>query len=130
MIKPDATTQSIAAELNLPERQVHSAVELLNAGNTIPFIARYRKEATSGLNEIELRAIEDALERANALAARKLTVLKTIKELGQLTDELKSKIDNCSDLRTWKLFTCRTNRSGEPRRRSQEKEDFNRLLTS
>ncbi len=104
MIKPDATTQSIAAELNLPERQVHSAVELLNAGNTIPFIARYRKEATSGLNEIELRAIEDALERANALAARKLTVLKTIKELGQLTDELKSKIDNCSDLRTLEVI--------------------------
>ena len=103
MTKPDAV-QSIAAELNLPVRQVTSAVELLNAGNTIPFIARYRKEATSGLNEIELRAIEDALERANALAARKLTVLKTIKELGQLTDELETKINNCTDLRTLEVI--------------------------
>ena len=103
MTKTDAV-QSIAAELNLPVRQVTSAVELLNAGNTIPFIARYRKEATSGLNEIELRAIEDALERANALAARKLTVLKTIKELGQLTDELETKINNCTDLRTLEVI--------------------------
>ncbi len=94
----DLTSQSIATELGLPHRQVRSAVDLLIAGNTIPFIARYRKEATSGLSEIELRAIEDALERVNALAARKVTVLKTIDELGQLTDELKTKIENCSNL--------------------------------
>ena len=93
-------TSKIAEELGLPLRQVLAAVELLTAGNTIPFIARYRKEATGSLDEIALRAIEDALERANALAARKVTVLKSIGEQGLLTDELRAKIENCTDLRT------------------------------
>ena len=96
--EPAAT--AIAEGLDLPLRQVRAAVELLSAGNTIPFIARYRKEATQGLDEIALRAIEDALERANALAARKTTVLKTIDEQGLLTDALRSQIENCRDLRT------------------------------
>ena len=92
--------KTISAELELPLRHVQSAVELLNAGNTIPFIARYRKEATQGLDEFSLRAIEDALERTNALAARKTTVLKTIGEQGLLTDVLRSQIEKCGDLRT------------------------------
>ena len=87
--------KTIAAELALPLRQVHSAIELLNAGNTIPFIARYRKEATQGLDEVALRAIEDALDRTTALAARKSTVLKSISRQGLLTDELRSTIENC-----------------------------------
>ena len=92
--------QSIAAELALPLRQVLAAVELLDTGNTIPFIARYRKEATHGLDEIALRAIEDALERSKILNARKTTVLKTISEQGLLTDSLRSQIQSCGDLRT------------------------------
>ncbi len=99
MTTTESPAQTIAAELSLSNQQVGSAVDLLNAGNTIPFIARYRKEATHGLNETELRAIEDALERANALAARRTTVLKTIGDLGLLTEELKTKIENCADLR-------------------------------
>ena len=93
-------SNAIANELGLPERQVHAAIDLLNDGNTIPFIARYRKEATSGLDEIQLRSIEDALERATALATRKATVLKTIAEQDLLTEELKNQIENCSDLKT------------------------------
>jgi len=92
--------KTLAAELELPLRQVEAAVELFDAGNTIPFIARYRKEATQGLDEIALRAIEDALERTNALAARKTTVLKRISEQGLLTGVLRSQIENCFDLRT------------------------------
>ena len=88
----------LAHELGLPIRSVSAAMELLNDGNTIPFIARYRKEATHGLDEIALRAIEDGLERANSLAARKVTVLKTISELGLLTDELRRQIETCGDL--------------------------------
>ena len=80
--EPSDESQSIskiiATELELPASQVHAAVRLLIAGNTVPFIARYRKEATQGLDEIALRAIEDALERENALTARKATVLKAI----------------------------------------------------
>ena len=93
-------TSTIAAELGLPMRQVQAAIELLNAGNTIPFIARYRKEATGTLDEIALRAIEDALERATALSARKTTVLNSISEQGLLTDELRTKVESCADLRT------------------------------
>ncbi|TWU66659.1 30S ribosomal protein S1 [Crateriforma conspicua] len=91
--------QSIARELNLPEHQVAAVIELLEEGNTIPFIARYRKEATGGLDEIALRAIEDALERHNALQARKATVLKTIDEQGALTAELRKQIEQCTDMR-------------------------------
>ncbi len=95
---------SIARALALPLAQVTAVVELLAAGNTIPFIARYRKEATGGLDEIALRAIEDALEKATALAARKLTVLKTIDAQGQLTDRLRAEIEACADLRTLEII--------------------------
>lgn len=96
----DQIVQRIADELGLPVQKVRVAVELLDAGNTIPFIARYRKEATGTLCELELRAIEDAFERANTLAARRQTVLKSIDEQGLLTAELRRAIDACVDLRT------------------------------
>lgn len=92
------TSQAIARELSLPHKQVLATIELLQAGNTIPFIARYRKEVTGGLDEIALRAIEDALERAMTLAARRATVLKTIAEQGLLTDSLRAQLEACSDL--------------------------------
>jgi len=101
---PQKLAVQIADELGLPIRSVEGAIALLSAGNTIPFIARYRKEATNGLDEIALRAIEDAFDRANALAARKSTVLKTIEELGLLTPELRGKIENCRDLATLELI--------------------------
>ncbi|WP_417747930.1 Tex family protein [Rosistilla oblonga] len=98
------TIQAIAAELNVPPRQIESAVDLLDEGNTIPFIARYRKEATGGLDEIALRAIEDALEKAMALASRKATVLKTIDEQGKLTAALRRQIESCTDLQTLEIL--------------------------
>jgi len=93
------TSALIADELGIPLRQVKSAVELLTSGNTIPFIARYRKEATQSLDEIALRKIEDALEKANTLAKRKTTILKSIQEQGLLTAALKKQIDHCRLLR-------------------------------
>ncbi|KAA1260072.1 hypothetical protein LF1_26110 [Rubripirellula obstinata] len=93
-------SRAIADELGIPHKQVSAAIDLLADGNTIPFIARYRKEATGGLDEIALRAIEDALEKANALAARKVTVLKSIDGQGLLTDSLRAKIEACTDLPT------------------------------
>ncbi len=90
----------ISDELSLAVRQVHSTVDLLGAGNTIPFIARYRKEATQGLDEIQLRRIEDMLERLRDLGQRKTTILKTIQATGQLTDELEKKIIECHDRQT------------------------------
>ncbi len=95
----EALAAEIAAELNLPKMQVAAALKLMQEGNTIPFIARYRKEVTRGLDEIALRAIEDAAEQAAALAARRQTVLKTIDEQGALTDVLREQIEKCKDLR-------------------------------
>ena len=96
----DLTVQQIAAALSVAPEQVRAAAELLESGNTIPFIARYRKEATRGLDEIALRAIEDALGKAHDLADRKATILKTIDQQGQLTDDLRSQIESCRDKQT------------------------------
>lgn len=81
----------------ISEAQVSAAIELLEDGNTLPFIARYRKEATRGLDEQHLRAIEDALSKAIELADRKKTILKTIEEQGLLSDALKKQIVECLD---------------------------------
>jgi protein Tex len=95
---------AIAKSLAVDARQVEAAIQLLDAGNTIPFIARYRKEATRGLDEIALRAIEDLIEKARELFARKATVLKTIDEQGLLTDELRQQIAECLDIQTLEVI--------------------------
>ncbi|MFN7876089.1 MAG: Tex family protein [Pirellula sp.] len=96
--------RQIASDLQLAERGVLAAAELLDQGNTIPFIARYRKEATGGLDEIAVRAIEDALEKIKTLLQRKGTVWKTIEEQGALTDALRKQIIDCQDLATLELI--------------------------
>ena len=82
----------IATTLNLPVPQISAAIELMDAGNTLPFIARYRKEATSSLDEEQLRQIDQALARLRALEKRRETILATILEQDRLTPELKSQI--------------------------------------
>lgn len=94
----------ISTGLNLAAQQIRNTVELLDSGNTIPFIARYRKEATKGLDEIQLRAIEDMLDRMRDLAHRKTTILKTIQSNGQLTEELYDKIFSCDDRQMLELL--------------------------
>ena len=89
--------RQMAAQLNLPEKHVRSVVDLFEAGNTIPFIARYRKEVTAGMDEVALRAVDDLLAKLRDLAARKATVLKSIDEQGLLTKELRQQIDACQD---------------------------------
>ncbi|MCA9124406.1 MAG: RNA-binding transcriptional accessory protein [Planctomycetaceae bacterium] len=93
----EQVTSQISSELGVPVGQVRAAIDLLDAGNTLPFIARYRKEATRGLDELALRAIEDALSRARELAQRKATILKTIYEQGLLTAELRKRVEECTD---------------------------------
>ncbi len=92
--------QSIGRQLGVKASQVEQAVKLLNEGNTIPFIARYRKEMTSGMDETQLRAIEDGLTRQTELIDRKITVVKSIFEQGKLTAELVHQITVCSDRKT------------------------------
>ena len=89
--------REIAVVCRLPEARVRAAAELLAEGNTIPFIARYRKEQTGALDEAALRAIEDALAYFRELAQRKNTILKTIHEQGQLEEPLRLKILACRD---------------------------------
>src|SRR5512138_3339998 len=84
--------ETIAKQLGLRTHQVAAAIDLFDEGNTIPFIARYRKEATGTLDEEQLRQVETALERARALDERRATVLASIEEQGKLTDELRQKI--------------------------------------
>ncbi len=91
------TVRAIAADAEVTDRQVRAAIELLEAGNTLPFIARYRKEATGGLDETALRLIEDGLAKAHELAKRKATILRTIDEQGLLTPELRGQIEQCDD---------------------------------
>jgi len=92
-----AAVAEIAAACELPEAKVAGAVKLLEEGATLPFIARYRKEATGGLDETQLRAVEDALDRLRELAARKKTILATIDGQGLLTGQLREKILACND---------------------------------
>lgn len=93
----DAVVTAIAAEIGVSKRQVQAAVDLLQDGNTLPFIARYRKEATGALDEIALRQIEDLLAKAKDLASRKETILRTIEEQGALTEALRQQIIACQD---------------------------------
>lgn len=86
-------TQVIAGELSLQNVQVNAVIELFGEGATIPFIARYRKERTGGLDEDALRNIEDRYNYLTLLEERKKTVLKSIEEQGKLTDELRERIE-------------------------------------
>ncbi len=83
---------SIAAELGLKLIQVRNTVELLDDGNTVPFISRYRKEHTGSLDEDQIRAIQERMHYLRTLEARKDVILKSIEEQGKLTPELESKI--------------------------------------
>lgn len=91
-------SKRISEELNLKLTSVESAIKLLDEGNTVPFIARYRKEATGNLTDVDLRNLEERLIYLRNLEARIETVLKSIEEQGKLTDELKEKILNAKTL--------------------------------
>lgn len=86
----------IAAEIKVSPSQVQAAVELLDGGATVPFVARYRKEATGGLDDIQLREIDARLSYLRELQARRETVLKSIQDQGKLTDDLRLAIEAAS----------------------------------
>ena len=93
-------TQLISSELHLPEHGVENTLKLLAEGCTIPFISRYRKERTGGLDELQITAISDRNERLQEIAKRKDTIVKTITEQEKMTAELRQRIDDCWDLTT------------------------------
>ena len=90
--------EKIAQKLGLKESQVSQVLDLTAEGNTIPFIARYRKEMTGNLDEVEIKAIIDLDKSMTALAERKATVLAKIEEQGKLTDALRSEIEAAEKL--------------------------------
>ena len=90
--------QVLAAELNVKPWQVEAAVKLIDEGNTIPFISRYRKEATGSLNDEILRNLYDRLMYLRSLNDRKAVVLASIEEQGKLTAELKKSIEEAATL--------------------------------
>lgn len=93
-------TKKIAEELQLPLRSVENTLSLLDEGCTIPFIARYRKERTGTLDEVQVAAISDLNEKLTELEKRKETIIKTISEQGKLTPELEKRIVECEDTET------------------------------
>ncbi|MBD0419202.1 RNA-binding transcriptional accessory protein [Streptomyces sp. TRM S81-3] len=91
-IAPGSIEGRIAEELGVRERQVKAAVELLDGGSTVPFIARYRKEATEMLDDAQLRTIEERLRYLRELEDRRSAILDSVREQGKLTDELEARI--------------------------------------
>ena len=90
--------KQISDELNVTNKQVEVTLEMLQEGNTIPFIARYRKDKTQGLTEEQIKVISDAYDYQVNLLKRKEDVIRLIEEKGLLTDELKTDIMNCTKL--------------------------------
>lgn len=88
-------TRLIASELHLSEHAVENTLKLLDEGCTIPFISRYRKERTGGLDEVEITGISNRLTRLQEIAKRKETITNTITEQGNMTPELQKRIDDC-----------------------------------
>src|SRR5436190_17075703 len=90
---PTAVLLHIAKLLNVPLKGMDAVIELLDGGATVPFIARYRKEVTGNLDEVQIRDIQEKLEYFRELQDRKETVLESIQEQGKLTPELKARIE-------------------------------------
>lgn len=90
-------SQMIADALKLPVHRVENTLKLLQSGATIPFISRYRKEATGGLDEVQISEISSRYEKLLELSKRKETIQSTIESLGKLTDDLRRRIDGCWD---------------------------------
>ena len=90
--------KKVAVELGLKERQVKAVAELFHNGATVPFIARYRKEATGDLDEVAIRSIEQHLKKLSDLEKRRLTIKKSLLELKLLTPQLQHKLDNAASL--------------------------------
>ena len=117
----------ISASSGINERQVTRTLDLLNNGATIPFISRYRKEVTGGLDEVQVEEIKTQHERLCDLAKRKETIINTVSELGKMTPELKSVLMNAGTARCWKIFICLINLNGRRVPKPPDRKGLNRL---
>ncbi len=93
----NVTIPILASNLNIGINQVRATINLLDEGSTIPFISRYRKEATGNLDEVDIERIKIGIEKLRDIETRKFSILHTIEEQGKLTDELRKRIEDCWD---------------------------------
>lgn len=114
----------IAQEMGIKEGQIAKVLELTSEGNTIPFIARYRKEMTGNLDEVQIKTIIDLDKSMTALAERKATVLAKIDEQGKLTPELKTAIEQAEKLADVEELYLLTKKNAVPRQRLREKQGY------
>src|SRR3954452_822236 len=98
IVKDDQLLKKIAAELKISHKQVKSVISLLDEGNTVPFIARYRKEMTGALDEVQIRNVLERWQYIQNLEQRKEEVLRIIGEQGKLTDALNKSISKAEKL--------------------------------
>ena len=127
----NAINRRIAQELKVAERQVTAAVELLDAGSTVPFIARYRKEATGALDDTQLRKLEERLRYLRELEERRAAILEFDPLAGQ-ADRRSWKRSSWAPTprRSWKTFICPTSPSAAPRRPSPARRASSRSPTA
>src|ERR1035437_8727975 len=98
----------IAKEIEVPMHGLVAVIELLDDRGTVPFISRYRKEATGNLDEVKVRSIEEKLNYFRELVARRETILASIADQGKLTDELKARSEeHTSELQSRQYLVCR-----------------------
>ena len=88
----------ISRDLNVTAKQIINTIRLLDEGATIPFISRYRKEATGSLDEIQIAAVKDHLNKLTAIDKRRDSIIKSINNQGKLTEELKERLNKANNL--------------------------------
>lgn len=120
----------IAEELGVRERQVGAAVALLDGGSTVPFIARYRKEATEMLDDAQLRTLEERLRYLRELEERRTAILESVREQGKLDDALEAAIRGRTPRPAWRTSICPSSPSGARRPRSPARRDSGRWRTA
>src|SRR5262245_18281580 len=96
---PDVDLNRVAAELRLSPEQARQTVQLLDEGNTVPFITRYRKERTGNLHEEQIRAVQERVQSLRQIAERAADILRLIETQGKLTPELKAEIERAESLK-------------------------------
>ncbi len=113
----EAQTVSLVAQnvTGMTKRQVQAVLNLMDDGNTVPFIARYRKEMTGSLDEVQIQAVEDEYQRATALASRKQAVIKALTEQGKLSPALQQAVLASTKLQDVEDIYLPTSKSGKLR---------------